>query len=148
MVCKDMDELEREIKRRIALAANNEVRAEVDKILSRNATSVARIDRLADTSKYKSSYNASLMRLTVWSTARPDKSIFGQKIRSNRDTLFTEWVNNGEWFDLSKWFKDGMPSKEERDNDDYRMPARRFIHAAQKEIDRSDAIIKAIEKYF
>jgi len=62
--------------------------------------------------------------------------------------LFTEWVNNGEWFDISKWVKAGMPSKEERNNDDFRLPARRFIDAAQKEVDNIAKIIKAIEKYF
>lgn len=43
----------------------------------------------------------------------PQLSVYRTPLTNDDPTLFSQWINNGEWMDLYKYISDGYPTKEQ-----------------------------------
>lgn len=146
-----IDALQTVVRSKAIVALGNGARPVMEDIYAEKAKEMLHDDtRFAKRSNFKAKIKERNggYELDVWSVAKPRDSIFGQKIRSGHETIFAQWVNDGEWFNLKKWFEDGMPFKGEYKPKEYRLPARKFIRAAQQKVNTTDDVLNGFQKHF
>ena len=51
--------------------------------------------------------------IALWDETPPRKSIFKNEIYSGSKTLFFQWINDGQWFDIYPWIAAGFPEDKE-----------------------------------
>lgn len=49
----------------------------------------------------------------IWDETKPGKSIFNTALTSDGTTMFFEWINDGQWFDVYRWMNSGFPEDKE-----------------------------------
>lgn len=97
---------------------------------------------LADKSLIDQQLSASEKKytLSVYSSARPQPSIFDTAIRSDSVTIFSEWIDGGSWMDIRGFLASHGQQKPKR-------PARPFIDKAQQLVNsKRNQILNIIEK--
>lgn len=89
--------------------------------------------------------NGTTYGVRAYSKAKPRPSIFGQQLHKNSDTLFSEWINNGSWFDVFVWIKAGRPD----DKENYYRDAKPFIEDARKNLKANKSkLVSELQKLF
>ena len=89
--------------------------------------------------------NGKTYGVRAYSKAKPRPSIFGQQLHNNSDTLFSEWINNGSWFDVFVWIKAGRPD----DRENYYRDAKPFIGDARKNLQANKGkLVSELQKLF
>lgn len=142
---ESLQELQAQMKHKIASALNNEGARLVKNKLQCSAASRARgaFSRggggISDPGLFESTVQTSrdAVELSVWSTAEPQPSIFGSPINSYPG-MFSEWIEYGQWLDVVHFMDTGEKVKR---------AARPFFQPVEDELSASGELEAIISKY-
>ena len=148
------EKLKSDIIQKMAIGLESGVAPKAEAMLSESASTIAAGDYsrasggISDISKMESKVYISgdSVILEVRDTASPQESVWDSPVspydpmRDPDGTLFSRWIENGEWMDLGEYIKSGFTRKSKR-------AARKFIKPVQDELNNSNIVISIIKRY-
>lgn len=150
IVCKTKDELLKNVASKVAHTAEKSLAPMLEQMLQQSAATnaagawsrsyggIASAEKIKSEVHIDSSVTGYKITVTVKDTAVPQEPAWGTfdeaKNAAAGGTLFSQWIEYGEWMDLAAYIESGYTIKPKR-------RARPFVQKVQKEISRDPSVV-------